>query len=559
MFIRLSTLLWYLSSFALAVLVASVGAPATGLAQSIEHSDGLAPLIQDLGSSSFSAKLKAVEGLAATGEPAAVAPLEAMLDGRLYVREADGRVLIGTTSGRVIQLTDPVTGAAQPELSPGELKRIRINNRLRGTIRAALGGLTLLSPDPAVRRAAAEAVFKARSDGVAPILEKAIARESEDDVRAALERAQAAVQLTSSEDTSTRIAALDRLSGTATQDVRALVANLLITDANGKPRERDEAVRAAAAEVLERIDSRLKLWGVLETIFHGLSLGSVLLLAAVGLAITFGVMGVINMAHGEMVMLGAYTTFVIQTLFREHLPAGLDYSLALAVPAAFLVSGAFGIAIERTVIRFLYGRPLETLLATWGLSLILQQLVRSVFGPTNREVGTPGWMSGAWEVAGGLTLTYNRLWIIFFALAVLACLMLLINRSAFGLRMRAVVQNRRMAASMGIRTGRIDALTFGLGSGIAGIAGVALSQIDNVSPNLGQGYIIDSFLVVVFGGVGSLWGTLVGAMSLGILNKVLEPYAGAVLSKIFVLVGIILFIQKRPRGLFALKGRAVEG
>jgi urea transport system permease protein len=318
-------------------------------------------------------------------------------------------------------------------------------------------------------------------------------------------------------------------------------------------------VRAAAAEVLERIDSRLKLWGVLETIFHGLSLGSVLLLAAVGLAITFGVMGVINMAHGEMVMLGAYTTFVIQTLFREHLPAGLDYSLALAVPAAFLVSGAFGIAIERTVIRFLYGRPLETLLATWGLSLILQQLVRSVFGPTNREVGTPGWMSGAWEVAGGLTLTYNRLWIIFFALAVLACLMLLINRSAFGLRMRAVVQNRRMAASMGIRTGRIDALTFGLGSGIAGIAGVALSQIDNVSPNLGQGYIIDSFLVVVFGGVGSLWGTLVGAMSLGILNKVLEPYAGAVLSKIFVLVGIILFIQKRPRGLFALKGRAVEG
>jgi urea transport system permease protein len=268
-------------------------------------------------------------------------------------------------------------------------------------------------------------------------------------------------------------------------------------------------------------------------------------------------MGVINMAHGEMVMLGAYTTFVVQEVIRTHNPALFGYSLAIAIPLAFLVAGVVGIVIERCVIQFLYGRPLETLLATWGLSLMLQQAVRSIFGPTNREVGAPSWMSGAFQI-GHLNITYNRLWIIVFALLVFALLLALLRFTRLGLEMRAVTQNRSMAAAMGIRTSRIDALTFGLGSGIAGIAGVALSQIDNVSPNLGQGYIIDSFMVVVFGGVGNLWGTLLGAFSLGIANKFLEPYAGAVLGKIAILVLIILFIQKRPRGLFALKGRAVE-
>jgi urea transport system permease protein len=283
----------------------------------------------------------------------------------------------------------------------------------------------------------------------------------------------------------------------------------------------------------------------------------VLLLAAIGLAITFGVMGVINMAHGEMVMLGAYTTFVVQEVIRAYNPSLFDYSLVLAVPLAFLAAGLCGVLIERSIIRFLYGRPLETLLATWGLSLIIQQAVRTIFGPSNRDVGAPSWMSGAFEL-GGITITYNRLWIICFALAVFVALQALLRFTRLGLEMRAVTQNRDMAAAMGIRTARIDALTFGLGSGIAGIAGVALSQIDNVSPNLGQGYIIDSFLVVVFGGVGNLWGTLVGAFTLGIANKFIEPYAGAVLGKIAILVLIILFIQKRPRGLFALKGRAVE-
>jgi urea transport system permease protein len=282
-----------------------------------------------------------------------------------------------------------------------------------------------------------------------------------------------------------------------------------------------------------------------------------LLLAAIGLAITFGVMGVINMAHGEMVMIGAYVTFMVQEVIRQNYPGMFDYSLAIALPLAFLIAGFIGVLIERGIIRFLYGRPLETLLATWGLSLILQQAVRTAFGPTNREVGAPSWMSGAFEL-GGLAITYNRLWIIVFSMSVFVALLFVLRYTRFGLEMRAVTQNRRMASSMGIKTSYVDALTFGLGSGIAGIAGVALSQIDNVSPNLGQGYIIDSFLVVVFGGVGNLFGTLIAALSLGIANKFLEPFVGAVLGKIVILVLIIIFIQKKPRGMFALKGRAVE-
>jgi len=316
-------------------------------------------------------------------------------------------------------------------------------------------------------------------------------------------------------------------------------------------------VKKAAEAASTAIEGELALWSGAQNAWYGLSLGSVLLLAAIGLAITFGVMGVINMAHGEMVMIGAYVTFGVQSLILEVAPGLLDASLFFAIPLAFLITGLVGIAIERGIIRFLYGRPLETLLATWGLSLILQQTIRSLFGPTNREVVTPSWMSGAFQI-GQLNITYNRLWIIIFALAVFAALLVILNKTPLGLQMRAVTQNRRMASAMGIKTDWVDALTFGLGSGIAGMAGVALSQIDNVSPNLGQSYIIDSFMVVVFGGVGNLWGTLIGALTLGVANKFLEPLAGAVLGKILILVLIILFIQRRPRGLFALKGRAVE-
>jgi urea transport system permease protein len=314
----------------------------------------------------------------------------------------------------------------------------------------------------------------------------------------------------------------------------------------------DPAVAKAAQQALAEIERRVNLYSHAETLFFGLSLGSVLVLAAIGLAITFGVMGVINMAHGELIMLGAYTTYLVQ----QMMPGFIDYSLFIAIPAAFMVSGLMGILIERTVIRHLYGRPLETLLATFGISLILQQLVRTVISPQNVPVSNPSWMSGTLEINSVLSLTLNRMYIILFCLIVFAALYLILRNTNLGLQVRAVSQNRAMARAMGVRSARVDALTFGLGSGIAGVAGVALSQLTNVGPNLGQAYIIDSFMVVVFGGVGNLWGTLVAGMSLGVINKVMEPWAGAVLAKILVLVFIILFIQKRPRGLFPQKGRA---
>ncbi len=346
----------------------------------------------------------------------------------------------------------------------------------------------------------------------------------------------------------------DRLAAVATiRDRGDIDSRSLLASLSGQPKP----VAVAANAAVRTIDRSIELWNVVQSVWYGLSLGSVLLLAAAGLAITFGVMGVINMAHGEMVMLGAYTTFVVQQAIHSAAPGLFGASLVIAVPAAFAVSGLLGILIERTLIRWLYGRPLETLLATWGLSLLLQQAVRSIFGANNRDVETPSWMSGETHL-GGLTITLNRLAIIIFAFGVLAALMAVLRYTSLGLRMRAVTQNRLMASAMGIRTPWIDALTFGLGSGVAGMAGVALSQIDNVSPNLGQGYIIDSFMVVVFGGVGNLWGTVVAALTLGVVNKFLEPFAGAVLGKIVVLIGLILFIQRRPRGMFPLKGRAVE-
>jgi urea transport system permease protein len=508
-------------------------------------------LVQQLGGKDFAAKIAAVEHIAATADPRAVAVLEAMLAGDLGVRRSDGQVVISEARGQALLLADPVTGAELGEVDRTAVDPISVNNRLRGVLRGALGALTLISPDPDKRREAADAVFKTRDATLLPLLEQAATKEPDAGVRARMVRALAATRTGAGEAVDQRVAAVDILEGFADPDVRSLLASI----AAGDP---EPPVRDAAARALEHVEQRLALWGVLGNVFQGVSLGSVLLLAAVGLAITFGVMGVINMAHGEMVMLGAYTTFVVQEQFRQLAPAAFDLSVLVAIPVAFLFTALVGIAIERSIIRFLYGRPLETLLATWGLSLILQQAVRTVFGPSNREVGNPSWMSGAADLVGGLTLTYNRIWIIVFSLMVFGLLMLLIRATSFGLQMRAVTQNRRMAAAMGIRTGRVDALTFGLGSGIAGIAGVALSQIDNVSPNLGQSYIIDSFMVVVFGGVGNLWGTLVGALSLGLFNKFLEPYAGAVLAKILILVAIILFIQKRPRGLFALRGRAVE-
>ncbi len=530
----------------MAFLAAVAGGAPASQAATLEEA------LQGLAAKSYKERAVGVEVLAATGHPRAIPVLEAMAKGQLFVRKADGSIVIGDKTGKVYSLTDAVDGTALGDAKKKELKKVKVNNRLRGAIRAALGGLTLLSSDPGQRAQAAAAVFAARDAGALATVEQAIAREEDANLLDQLTLAKAAIESNPEFPPDVRLGAVERLSDSALPEVRSLLASL---SQEGEP---DAEVRSAAAAALEAVERDLAFWNLLGAIFQGLSLGSVLLLAAVGLAITFGVMGVINMAHGELVMLGAYTTFVVQDIFRDFAPGGLDYSLAVAVPAAFLVAGAAGVAIERGVIRWLYGRPFETLLATWGLSLILQQLVRTVFGPTNREVSSPSWLSGAFETATGLVLPYNRVAIIVFSLLVVGAIALVLRRTALGLYMRAVTQNRSMASSMGIRTGWVDAATFGLGAGIAGVAGVALSQIDNVSPNLGQAYIVDSFMVVVFGGVGNLWGTLVGAMSLGVINKFLEPFAGAVLAKILVLVAIILFIQKRPRGLFALKGRAVE-
>jgi urea transport system permease protein len=490
-----------------------------------------------------------VRELAGTGDAGVERVLSALSDGNLYIRKSDSGVFIGVESGATVKLSDPVTGDTAGEAGKADVAKVKVNNSLRRVIRDALGSLTLGSDDSATRLAAADTMFKNPDPVAIPALDAAIAKETVASVKAKLEQARASAVLVSDLPEDEKRAAIAVIASMGSRDALSLLT-AFETRAEG-------SLKQASSDAIAGINSSLALWAAGQNVWYGLSLGSVLLLAAIGLAITFGVMGVINMAHGEMVMLGAYTTFVVQNVIRGSAPGLFDYSLLIALPMAFLVAGGVGLALERGVIRFLYGRPLETLLATWGVSLILQQAVRTIFGPTNKEVGNPSWMSGAFQI-GELSITWNRLWILVFAMAVFFALLYVMKRTPWGLQMRAVTQNRRMASSMGIRTPWVDALTFALGSGIAGIAGVALSQIDNVSPNLGQGYIIDSFMVVVFGGVGNLWGTLVGALSLGVLNKFLEPYAGAVLGKILGLVLIILFIQKRPRGLFALKGRAVE-
>ena len=508
--------------------------------------------LQALDTKKFTQKAQAIEHLGTLGGPRVLEVLEALAKGRLYVRE-DGRIVIAERAGKQYTVRDAASGQSEPQAAKKELKKIRVNNRLRRLIRDVTGQFALLSDDPDKRIEAADNLIKNPKPQALPLFRQARDRETDDAVRAKLEVGIAVLEL-EADDPALRLAAAATLAEISDPDIRSRLKRRLAADAEPNPE-----IREALHGAVESIDRKLWLFGIAENLLFGISLGSVLLLAAIGLAITFGVMGVINMAHGEMIMLGAYATFLVQEIFRSVVPPELfGFYLLAALPVAFLMSAAMGVLIERGVIRFLYGRPLETLLATWGVSLILQQLVRSLFGANNREVANPEWISGAVEIAGGVTVTLNRLCIILFCLAVVAALAAFIRYSRFGLNMRAVTQNRSMASSMGIRTGRVDALTFALGSGIAGVAGMALSQISNVSPNLGQNFIVDSFMVVVFGGVGSLWGTIVGAFSLGIVNKFLEPVSGAILGKIVVLVFIILFIQMRPRGLFALKGRAAE-
>jgi urea transport system permease protein len=450
---------------------------------------------------------------------------------------------------------NPATGATGPV--PDGVDGVVVNNRLRGAVEGALSGMALLSPDREQRLAAALQLQAKSADAAqAPLIRKAYALEKDMAIKPILLSLVATADL-QSPDAAVRKAAVSALADSGGAALRP-VLQAMLAQQGGSYAEPDASVRAAAVDALDRIDSRIARTEFVGKLFYGVSLGSVLLLAALGLAITFGLMGIINMAHGELLMIGAYTTYLCQSLFRNYFPGALDWYLAAALPAAFLVAFAVGVALERTVIRWLYGRPLETLLATWGISLMLMQLVRTIFGAQNVEVANPSWMSGGVTVLGSLVLSYNRIAIIAFAVIVVAAVWLILNKTRLGLFVRAVMQNRRMADCVGVPTGRIDMMTFGLGSGIAGLGGVALSQLGNVGPDLGQAYVVDSFMVVVLGGVGQLAGTVIAALGLGEVNKFLEPLAGAVMAKIAILVFIIIFIQRRPQGLFAMKGRSVE-
>ena len=487
-------------------------------------------------------------GLAAA-DPAQAQPLALLVRALLddAVKTAGDKVFI-VAGGKTLE-AGPMTAAALPDAAEDVVN----NNRMRGALQAALAGLKLFSPAPAARREAVKELLKdSLGDAQLPLIAKAFSAETDPDLKDQLGRMQAGI-LIASPDKARRLAAAKTLSGSGQSSDKALLQERLKAGA-----ETDPDVRGALMQSLAQVQDRLA-WGErLGVVFTGLSLGSILLLVALGLAITYGLMGVINMAHGELMMIGAYATYLVQNLFRTHLPGWFDGYILAAVPVSFLVAAGVGAVLERSVIRWLYGRPLETLLATWGISLVLMQSVRSLFGAQNVQVENPGWLSGGVAVMSNLTLPFNRIAIIGFAVLVLGGVALLIARTRLGLFVRGVTQNRRMAACVGVDTARVDTLAFALGSGLAGLAGCALSQVGNVGPDLGQSYIVDAFMVVVLGGVGQLAGTVIAALGLGVLNKLLEGLAGAVLAKIMVLVVIVVFIQKRPQGLFAMKGRSAE-
>ena len=509
-----------------------------------------ADVVKELAFGDGDARGKAIGALVAGGDAAALPLLQALMAGDVQTVGED-RVLIvkGDTA------VDAVTGAAVTPL-PDSRDDVVVNNRLRRTLATAIAAFKLSSPDRAVRLAAAKELQNSADDEALPAIDAAMAKESDAEIKGLLALTQASIQL-ASPDRATRLAAIRALAQSDAGATKTLLVAVL-EKKDGKFVEQDDEVRAEAQRSLAAVEGRLAKGDIAARVFSGISLGTILLLAALGLAITYGLMGVINMAHGELIMIGAYATYVVQNLFRQYAPGAFDWYLLFAVPVAFAVSAAVGVVLERTVIRHLYGRPLETLLATWGLSLILIQAVRTIFGAQNVQVENPAWMSGGVEIMTNVVLPWSRIVIVAFAGGVLLLVWVLLTHTRLGLFVRAVTQNRAMASALGVRTPKIDMTAFGLGSGIAGLAGCALSQIGNVGPDLGQSYIVDSFMVVVLGGVGQLAGTVYAALGLGIANKFLEAWQGAVLAKIAVLVFIIIFIQKRPQGLFALKGRTVE-
>ena len=518
--------------------------------ESRPHGDGQAweQAVAALNAKGFAAKIKAADALLGFDHPQVKPILETWLAGLLYVRKSDKRVVLAAERDDGFALRDAVTGDDLGSARKREIKKIKINNRLRKKLREALAVLGVRNPDPEERLVAVKQLRDTMDPGALDLLRAAADEETDPRVREVIAEI-FALEALAGDDAARRLEAVETLGASLRLETYNELRSL------SEDEREDELIREKAGKAADRVKMKRDVFAVGETIFFGVSLGSVLMLAAIGLAITFGVMGVINMAHGELIMLGAYTAYVMQLL----LPGQVGVALLLAIPVAFLVSGGVGVLLEQTVIRFLYGRALETLLATFGISLILQQLVRTVFSPLNRPVSTPDWMSGALQINDAFSLTYSRLYILLFSLLVFAVLLFVVKQTKFGLQLRATSQNRPMAKAMGVRSGRVDALTFGLGSGIAGIAGVGLSQLTNVGPNMGQAYIIDSFMVIVFGGTGNLWGVLYASMFLGTINKIFEPYTGAMLAKIMVLVFIILFIQKKPRGLFPQRGRAADG
>ncbi|HUX24230.1 MAG TPA: urea ABC transporter permease subunit UrtB [Burkholderiales bacterium] len=530
--------------FIAALLLAGLGTarPALALDATVVHKLAFGDTSDD--------KIAAINALVESGDEQAEPLLKALLAGN--VQTSGDRVLI--IQGKAA--TDAVSGEKISPV-PADASDVVLNNRIRGVLDSAVSALRLVSPDRATRLKAARELADDPRAAALPVVDKALARETDPEVKSVLEIVAASVHLHSGSEAE-RLAAIRTLAGSGNSKTESLLLPLVAKKADGSWAEPDAQIRAAAQKSLADVRGRLA-WGErIGLLFAGLSLGSILMIAALGLAITYGLMGVINMAHGELIMLGAYATYVVQNLFRAYAPGAFDWYLVAAVPASFIVSGIAGMILERTVIRWLYGRPLETLLATWGISLILMQGVRSLFGAPNVQVTNPSWMSGGVQVMSNLVLPYSRIVIILFAAAVVAGIWLLLTRTRLGLFVRGVTQNRAMASCVGVPTARVDTLAFGLGCAIAGLAGCALSQIGNVGPALGQGYIVDSFMVVVLGGVGQLAGTVYAGMGLGLVDKLIESWSGAVIAKIAVLVFIIIFIQKRPQGLFALKGRAVE-
>ena len=527
---------------AAAVLLAPLQASGTDLSSTL----------RSLGDADTTVVARAIGDLCTLDDPAALPALRALQDGKLRVDTA-GNLLIEREKDKLV---DALTN--EPIPASGELRAPIVNNRIRRELQPAIAQLALHSEDAAVRVwAAEELIRRLRPEALEP-MKAALARETESWAKSRLELGIAVLALHSPEE-KLRLAAIETIRKSGDLALRQNLQALLATGADGTPAEPSERVRAAAGATIASLD-RKQFWvNSAANVFYGISLGSVLLLAALGLGITFGLMGVINMAHGEMIMLGAYATYSIQQAFYAYAPGASDWAIAIAIPAAFVVCTIAGMILERAVIQFFYGRPLETLLATWGASLIVIQTVRLFYGAQNVQVSNPAWLSGGIEVMHGVVLPYSRIAIVVFVALIVGGLAVTLRKSTLGLKVRAVTQNRAMAASLGIAARRVDLWTFGLGSGLAGLGGVALSQLGNVGPELGQQYIVDCFMVVVIGGVGNIAGTVVAALGVGMVNKLLEPLLGAVLGKIAVLVFIVLFIQRRPQGLFALKGRAVEG